>query len=176
MIATKRASLTRTIQTALAIIGCLAFALVMLSFLVPACLSIIPAFAGASGAGISGAGSAGAASTTASAKESLAMGRLLAAFRFTLTEALLSSIVAIAIGLPAAFLVARRDFPGRRALLALSGVPLCIPPMIIALAFVLFYGRQGYLNTFLMKYGDFSEPPVTFLYSLAGVVIAHGFL
>ena len=173
MIATKRASLTGTIQAALAIIGCLAFALVMLSFLVPACLSIIPAFAGASGAGAAGASAA--SMTAANAKESLVMGRLLAAFRFTLTEALLSSIVAIAIGLPAAFLVARRNFPGRRALLALSGVPLCIPPMIIALAFVLFYGRQGYLNTFLMKYGNFSEPPVTFLYSLAGVVIAHGF-
>jgi len=180
MIATKRASLTGMIYATLAIIGCLAFALVMLSFLVPACLSIFPAFAGTSGAGVSGAGDArsfgAAASMTASAvKESLAVGRLFAAFRFTLTEALLSAVAAIAIGLPAAFLVARRDFPGRRALLALSGVPLCIPPMIIALAFVLFYGRQGYLNTFLMRFGNWKEPPVTFLYSLAGVVIAHGF-
>jgi len=157
MIATKRASLTGKIHTVLAIIGGLAFALVMLSFLVPACLSIIPAFGKSSGA------------------DSPAMGRIFAAFRFTLTEAFLSSIVAVAIGLPAAFLAARRDFPGRRALLALSGVPLCIPPMIIALAFVLFYGRQGYLNTFLMKFGNLTEPPVTFLYSLAGVVIAHGF-
>jgi len=162
MVATKRASLTGMIYTALAIVGGLFFALVMLSFLVPACLSIIPAFGIASGASYLAVGQP-------------ATGRIFAAFRFTMTEALLSSTLAIAIGLPAAFLAARRDFPGRRALLALSGVPLCIPPMIIALAFVLFYGRQGYLNTFLMKYGNLTEPPVTFLYSLAGVVIAHGF-
>jgi thiamine transport system permease protein len=40
---------------------------------------------------------------------------------------------------------------------------------------VLFYGRQGYLNVFLMSVSGFRDPPVTFLYSLAGVVIAHGF-
>ncbi|ULQ61085.1 iron ABC transporter permease [Brucepastera parasyntrophica] len=81
----------------------------------------------------------------------------------------------MAIGLPAAFFTARRTFPGRRVLLAFSGIPLCVPPVIIALAFVLFYGRQGYINTFLMRVTGAGEPPLNFLYSLAGVVIAHGF-
>ena len=71
MIATRRASFTRMIYAALAIIGGFAFALVMLSFLVPACLSIIPAFGESSGVG------------------RLAMDRIFAAFRFTLTEAFL---------------------------------------------------------------------------------------
>lgn len=130
---------------------------VLLAFIVPAGAALRPAFA------------------DRSTSLSLSNGRILGALRFTLVEALLSSIVAVLIGLPSAFFVARRKFPGRRLLLSLSGVPLCIPPMIIALAFVLFYGRQGYLNTFLMSFFKLDEPPVTFLYSLAGVVIAHGF-
>jgi thiamine transport system permease protein len=120
---------------------------------------VVPAFSAVRSAGVAGALPA----------------RILPALRFTLAEALWSSVLAIALGLPAAFLVARREFPGRRFLLALSGVPLCVPPMIIALAFVLFYGRQGYLNVFLMSVTGAKDPPVTFLYSFSGIVIAHGF-
>lgn len=124
---------------------------------------------------------AGAALFAASGSDSPAGGapgvgfsRLCSALGFTLLQALLSSLTAMALGVPAAFLTARREFPGRRLLLSLSGIPLCIPPIIIALAFVLFYGRQGYLNTALMRIFRLEEPPVTFLYSLSGVVLAHG--
>jgi thiamine transport system permease protein len=149
----------RILRLCIAFLAACALALAVLAFLVPAVVALIRAFVPDGTANGSGA----------------SFGRLASALRFTLTEALLSSIAAVAIGLPAAFFVARREFPGRRFLLSLSGVPLCVPPMIIALAFVLFYGRQGYLNTFLMRVFGLAEPPVTFLYSLAGVVIAHGF-
>lgn len=145
-------------MTAAASVAAVILAAVFLAFAVPALAAMFPSFA-----------------PTLSPIDSQAFGRLLSALRFTLTEAMLSALVAVAIGLPSAFLVARRRFAGRRFLLSLSGVPLCVPPVIIALAFVLFYGRQGYLNTALMSAFGLSEPPVTFLYSLAGVVIAHGF-
>lgn len=145
-------------------IGALAFAAVLLAFLVPAVAALIPALGGSA-----------YGSVQSSLGEDLTGARIVSALRFTLTEAFLSAVVACLIGLPAAAIVARRDFPGRRFLLSLSGVPLCVPPVIIALAFVLFYGRSGYLNSLLMTVFGLSEPPVTFLYSLAGVVIAHGF-
>lgn len=145
-------------RTVVAVLAGVTFGAVALSFLLPAFRSVSLAFAPASvGTGV------------------FPVGRLLSALRFTVTQALLSSVVAIVLGLPAAFLVARRNFPGRRFLMSLSGVPLCVPPVVIALAFVLFYGRQGYLNVFLMTVFNLSEPPITWLYSLAGVVIAHGF-
>ena len=100
--------------------------------------------------------------------------RILPALRFTVLQAVLSAILAVLVGLPGAFLAARRDFPGRRILLSLSGVPLCVPPVVIALSFVLFYGRSGVLNSVLMAIFALDAPPVTFLYSLAGVVLAHG--
>lgn len=148
---------------AAAILGALCLAACVAAFVLPACAAIgagFPAAQAQDAAG--GTGYSGAA-------------RILSALRFTVVQALLSTVVAVLVGLPAAFLAARRDFPGRRVLLSLSGVPLCVPPAIIALAFVLFYGRQGVLNVFLMRAFSLSEPPVTFLYSLAGVVIAHGF-
>jgi thiamine transport system permease protein len=167
---------SRFARVALAIIAAAVFAAVICSFLVPAVAAAVPAF--------SAGGSLSVVSTSSNETGSVAGGvasspsfwpRIFSALRFTLTEALLSSLVAAIIGIPAAFLVARRRFPGRRLLLSLSGVPLCVPPVIIALAFVLFYGRQGYLNSFLMHAFGLATPPVTFLYSLAGVVIAHGF-
>jgi thiamine transport system permease protein len=154
-------------RLALAIAAALAFALAVAAFAVPAVVSMSSAFGGP--------GSGSAPAVSAAAEGPFFDGRIFSALRFTLTEAILSSLAAVMLGLPAAFLVARRQFPGRRFLLALSGVPLCVPPVIIALAFVLFYGRQGYLNVFLMRAFHLSEPPVTFLYSLSGVVIAHGF-
>ena len=57
------------------------------------------------------------------------------AFR-TLVLALLSSLLALVIGIPAAFFTATRRFPGRRLLLSLSAVPLCVPPLLVALGYV----------------------------------------
>ncbi len=154
-------------QGALFACGALAFAAIIVSFVMPALAAVIsPLFAGDAARLAGGATEASAAG---------GVSRVALALRFTLVEAFLSALVAIFLGLPAAALVARRDFPGRRLLLSLSGVPLCVPPVIIALAFVLFYGRQGYLNRVLMSAFGLTDPPVTFLYSIAGVVIAHGF-
>lgn len=143
--------------------GATALCLAILSFAVPAARSAFAAFDAPSRAVARGGVPVDV------------IARILSSLRFTLSQALLSSALAVAIGIPAGFFVARRDFPGRRALLAASGVPLCVPPMIVTLAFVLFYGRQGALNAFLMGAFGLRNPPVTFLYSFAGIVVAHGF-
>ncbi len=162
MVRTSHATRKRVPHGLILAVSAACFAAALASFAVPAFAAVL-------------SGIAADPSPTANPASGDFTGRILSALRFTLSEALWSSVLAIALGLPAAFLVARRDFPGRRFLLALSGVPLCVPPMIIALAFVLFYGRQGYLNVFLMRVTGAKDPPVTFLYSFAGIVIAHGF-
>lgn len=94
---------------------------------------------------------------------------------FTLKQALFSTMVALLIGFPAAFFTARRKFFGKNFLLALSAVPLCIPVLLVALGFVMFLGMQGTVNKFLMSVLALKEPPVTFLYSFLGIVVAQGF-
>lgn len=94
---------------------------------------------------------------------------------FTFFQAALSTIMALLIGLPAAFFCGRRSFFGRKFLLSLSVVPFCIPSLIIALGYVTFLGLNGGLNQFLMFVFGLSEPPVKILYSFVGLIIAHGF-
>lgn len=101
--------------------------------------------------------------------------RFTGSFGYALAQAGASALLAALVGIPGAFLVARRRFPGRRLLSALSAVPFCVPPLIIAIGFVLYYGREGALNHFLMALFRLDDPPLGFLYSFAGVVMAHGF-
>jgi thiamine transport system permease protein len=101
--------------------------------------------------------------------------RFLSSFGFGLGQAFASSILALLIGLPGAFLLARRRFPGKRFLSALSAVPFCVPPLIVAIGFVLYYGRQGYVNRVLMALFGLEAPPLDFLYSFKGIVLAHAF-
>jgi len=94
---------------------------------------------------------------------------------FTFFQATLSTLVALLVGLPAAFFCGKRNFPLRRALLSISTVPFCVPTLIVALGYVTFLGINGGLNQFLMFVFGFKEPPVKILYSFAGLIIAHGF-
>lgn len=93
----------------------------------------------------------------------------------TLRLALVSTCIAVFLGVVGAFFCARRNFPGKRFLLSLAPVPLCVPPLLIALGFVMFYGMRGTANSFLMNVFSLRNPPLTFLYSFYGVVVAHGF-
>jgi thiamine transport system permease protein len=105
----------------------------------------------------------------------LASPRFLRSLTFTLSQALASTAAALVIGLPGAALVARYRFPGRRALKALSVFPFSMPAVLVALAFVLYYGRSGFLNRALMQVLGLREPPLDFLYSFWGIVLVHGF-
>jgi len=94
---------------------------------------------------------------------------------FTFFQATCSTLMALVIGLPAAFFCGRRNFPGRRVLLSFSVIPFCVPSLIIALGYVTFLGLNGGLNQFLMFAFGFKEPPVRILYSFFGLIVAHGF-
>ena len=93
---------------------------------------------------------------------------MLKIYFYTLEIALFSTLIAAAAGIPAAYFTARRRFPGRRLLLSISAVPLCVPPLIVALGYVSFWGMNGSVNRLLGTH-------FSFLYSTAGIVIAQGF-
>ena len=97
---------------------------------------------------------------------------MLSIYFYTLEIALFSTLVSVAVGLPMAYFTARRSFPGRRFLLSLSAIPLCVPPLIVALGYVSFWGMNGSVNRLLSR---FSGPQFSFLYTSAGIVIAQGF-
>jgi thiamine transport system permease protein len=94
---------------------------------------------------------------------------------FTLWQALLSTLASIALGLPLAFILTHYDFPLKRVVRALTIVPFVLPAITVALGFALLFGRNGYLNQFLMHLFGLSEPPLPIMYSLTGIVLAHAF-
>ena len=55
--------------------------------------------------------------------------------RFTLGMAATATAVCVALGIPGAFLLYRRRFPGRRALRALVMVPFVLPTVVVGVAF-----------------------------------------
>ncbi len=96
-------------------------------------------------------------------------------FVFTVTQAALSSALACLIGTAAAFFCAKRKFFGRRLLLSLSGVPLCVPAIITALSYILFFGNNGMLNAALKRLLRTNAPPLCFLYSIRAVILCQSF-
>jgi thiamine transport system permease protein len=94
---------------------------------------------------------------------------------FTFTQALLSTLLAVLLGLPGAYLLARFRFRGKRLVRALTTIPFVLPSILVVLGFVLFFGNNGILNRALMSWLHLQEPPLRILYSLKAILLAHAF-
>ena len=68
---------------------------------------------------------------------------------FTTAQAVASTALALAIGLPAAYVFAHLRFPGRSLARAVVTVPFVLPTLVVALAFQQLVGREGWLNDLL---------------------------
>ncbi|GLX11889.1 spermidine/putrescine ABC transporter permease [Pseudomonas straminea] len=65
----------------------------------------------------------------------------------SLKVALLTTVCALAIGLPSAFALVRGKFPGRELLYALFTLPMIVPLVIIAVAVYALFLKLGYTGT-----------------------------
>jgi iron(III) transport system permease protein len=79
--------------------------------------------------------------------------------------------IALAIALPAAWLVARTDLPGRRLWAVLAALPLVFPSYVAAFAFVSVLGPRGALQGWLEPLGIGALPAVAYGYSGACLVL-----
>jgi thiamine transport system permease protein len=94
-----------------------------------------------------------------------------AALRFTLTQALISAALSVALAIPAARALARRRFPGRGAMVALMGAPFLLPSIVAVLGLLAVWGRAGWVSDGL----DAAGLARLDIYGLTGVVLAHVF-
>lgn len=94
-----------------------------------------------------------------------------AALRFTVVQAILSSIISGLLAVPVARALARRAFFGRSILITLLGAPFILPVIVAVLGLTAVFGRAGAISTAL---GWVGLPPVQ-IYGLHGVVLAHVF-
>ncbi|MFX0116124.1 MAG: ABC transporter permease, partial [Candidatus Hodarchaeota archaeon] len=64
-------------------------------------------------------------------------------FKFTLIQAVLSTILTAIVGLPGAYYFARYEFRGKQFLRTLLTVPFVLPPIVVLLGFVALFGSKG---------------------------------
>lgn len=88
----------------------------------------------------------------------------------TTLVAVITLPVNLAVGIAAAWLIARFTFPGRKALLTLIELPFSISPIIAGVCYLLLYGRQGLLGPAL------AAADVTVLFALPGIVMVTLFV
>jgi molybdate/tungstate transport system permease protein len=88
----------------------------------------------------------------------------------TIMAGLLATLIGIVVGVPLAYLLARRQFRGKRFLEALIDVPIVIPHSAAGIALLFVFGRQFLLGKL------FGHVGITFVDTLAGVVIAMIFV
>lgn len=93
---------------------------------------------------------------------------MLETYAYTLSVAIASTFISMILGIISGYFTSHKQFAGRRFLLSLSAVPLCVPALIVALKYISFFGINGTANKIL-------NTSSTFLYSTFGVIVAQGF-
>ena len=94
---------------------------------------------------------------------------------FTLYQALLSTLLTLIVGLPAAYLFARFDFFGKSLLRALTAVPFMLPTVVVAAGFNALLGPRGWINLGLMAAFGLESAPIQFVGTLGAILLAHVF-
>ncbi|MGD2026492.1 MAG: iron ABC transporter permease [Anaerolineales bacterium] len=115
---------------------------------------------------------AGVFETIADAWQSASIRRIVG---FTFWQAVLSTLLTLAVGLPGAYLFGKFDFRGKKLLRALTGVPFVMPTLVVAAAFDALIGTRGWLNQGLMALFNLAEPPIELSNTLAVILLAHVF-
>ncbi len=94
-------------------------------------------------------------------------------FRFTLLQAILSTLLSVMLALPVTLALARQQhFAGRIWIIRLLQLPMGLPVLIGALGIIGIWGTRGLANGLLREIG--LDQPVN-IYGLSGILLGHAF-
>ena len=99
--------------------------------------------------------------------------RFMTALMNTLQIALLATAGCLVLGSVMSLTLVFIPFPGSDLIGRVVDTFIALPTFLITLAFTFIYGSAGLLNGALMSLFDFELPPVNFLYSMQGVILAE---
>jgi molybdate transport system permease protein len=88
----------------------------------------------------------------------------------SLSTTAVSLLITVALGMPLAFVLARRRFRGKAILETVVDLPIVLPPSVAGLALLLVFGRRGLLGEPIADLG------LTIPFTTAAVVIAQTFV
>jgi molybdate transport system permease protein len=93
-----------------------------------------------------------------------------AALALSLGTTAISLVITVGLGLPLAFVLARRRFRGRWLVEAIVDLPIVLPPSVAGLALLLVLGRRGLLG------GPLTSAGLDIAFTTIAVVIAQSFV
>jgi molybdate transport system permease protein len=93
------------------------------------------------------------------------------ALRLSITTSLAATALALLVGVPLAWVLARSPFPGRSFVRALVILPMVLPPVVGGAALLFAFGRRGLLGGPVYEGTGFLLP-----FSMWGVVAANAFV
>ena len=94
----------------------------------------------------------------------------LSALALSLKTTAVTMAITLVVGTPAAYVLARSEFPGKRLVNTLIDIPAVLPPSAAGIALLLAFGKMGLLGEQLSLFG------IQLTYTTAAVVIAELFV
>lgn len=95
---------------------------------------------------------------------------VLEALRLSLLTSVVATSIVGLLGLPTAYLLATRRFPGKRLVEVLIDLPMVLPPTVAGFALLMAFGRAGLAGRSLEVFG------VSLPFTTAGVIVAQVFM
>jgi molybdate transport system permease protein len=95
---------------------------------------------------------------------------VLDALRLSLATSVAATAVVIVLGIPVAWLLATREFPGKRLVEVLVDLPMVLPPTVAGFALLLAFGRAGLAGRTLATLG------LSLPFTTLGVIVAQVFM
>jgi len=95
---------------------------------------------------------------------------VLSALKLSFVTSAWATALVVLLGTPAAYLLATRDFTGKRLVEVLVDLPMVLPPTVAGFALLMAFGRTGYAGRALGLLG------VSLPFTTAGVVAAQVFM
>ena len=95
---------------------------------------------------------------------------VLDALRLSAVTSTLTLLLAVFLGTPVAYLLARREFPGKTAVDLLVDLPIVLPPTVAGVALLVAFGRRGVLG------GQLDAAGIDVAFTTTAVVLAQLFV
>lgn len=101
---------------------------------------------------------------------------VLSALRLTLMATVVAVIVNTIFGLGAAWAISKFDFRGKHFLTTLIDIPFSISPVIAGLAFIMIFGRMGWIGQWIEVLNDYWGTDIQIVFAIPGVILATIFV
>ena len=94
----------------------------------------------------------------------------------TILVMVIAMLVSAIFGVAAAFAVSKFDFPGKTLIATLADIPFSVSPVIAGLAFLLTFGRLGWLGPYINQFNALTGLDIRIVFAIPGVILVTVFM